>query len=258
MSKATEILKENYTAYPNALMRNYNNLLTKNERHLMIFLWDRLYGYKFPKSELSYSLILKDCKDFPKNNKKLSEAIKGLERKGLLKVFRNYNGNNTKTNKYYIGEKQVLTLEWYGRNFKGWKDGIIELPKELTENEIENEKEQQEKTLFEEITEIELGRDNYVIKNNRKNKNEEIVMTDNELTKPLSEKKYIKELTENEFIEIFPDINLNYHYLWKCYTIDDLKSHLEKKKIEQSEKAKQVVAEKIIEEELVKKLLSIF
>jgi hypothetical protein len=113
MSIRTSILEENYTIYPNELIRNYNNLLSKNERHLMIFLWDRLYGYEYPKNELSYSMILQDCKDFPKNNAKLSMAIKGLERKGLLKVFR----TNRNTNKYYIGEKQYRTLQWYGKNF---------------------------------------------------------------------------------------------------------------------------------------------
>jgi hypothetical protein len=167
MSRATSILGKNYTAYPNELIRNNNNLMTKNERHLMIFLWDRLYGYTYPKHELSYSLILQDCKDFPKNNKKLSEAIQGLERKGLLKVFRTHE----KTNKYYIGEKQYKCLQWYGDNFKGWKNGEIELPQELTdseETEILPENKPQEKTPFEEITEIEVQQEQQRIRPKRR------------------------------------------------------------------------------------------
>ncbi|GHT71158.1 hypothetical protein FACS1894110_23790 [Spirochaetia bacterium] len=149
MSSRTSILEKNWTAYPNELIRNYNNLMTKNERNLMIYLWDRLYGYDYPKHELSYSMILKDCHNFPKNNKKLSETIQGLEKKGLLKVYRKYE----KTNKYFIGEKQYNCLRWYGKFFKGWKAGEeIELPQELIDNEeiemLTNEP--QEETLFEE------------------------------------------------------------------------------------------------------------
>jgi hypothetical protein len=221
MSKRTNILTENYTIYPNELIRNPNNIMTKNERNLMIFLWDRLYGFEYPNNELSYSVIIRHCKDIPKNNAKLSDAIKGLERKGLLKVFR----TTRNTNKYFIGEKQVKILQWYGKNFKGWKDGIIEPPEEITENETENDNEPQEKTLFEEIIECEFI-------DKRKRFIEPIP------TETTNEKMYLYQLTENEFKDSYPDMNIACLTMYRNQTIENFNKTAEsirKRRKEQQE-----------------------
>lgn len=199
MSRATEILTEKYTLYPNDLIRNRNDFMTKNERHLMIFLWDKLNGYKTPNNYLSYSVILRHCKDFPKNNAKLSQAIKSLERKGLLGVFR----ENRNMNKYFIGIKQVRVLQWYGKHFTQWKDGVIESAIESAENEIENTKEekQQEKNIS---TETEKP------------------------IRPLSEKIYLYELTENEFIELYPGLDFSICYsMHRNKTLEQFKKNSE-------------------------------
>jgi len=176
MSKATEILTDKWTAYPNDLIRNRNDFMTKNERHLMIFLWDRLYGYETPNNYLSYSVILRNCKDFPKNNAKLSQAIKSLERKGLLKVFR----ENRFMNKYFIGEQQVRYLKWYGEHFKQWKEGVIESATESIEIETENHNEE----------------------------NQQEIITSTETKKPIGEPTYLRELKESVFLELYPDMDL--------------------------------------------------
>jgi hypothetical protein len=216
MSNRTSILENNWTAYPNELIRNHNKFLTKNERNLMIFLWDRLYGYDYSKNELSYSLILKDCQNFPKNNRKLSEAIQGLEKKGLLKVYRKYE----KTNKYYIGEKQYNRLQWYGKVFKGWKTGEeIELPQELLDNEeteiqtnepqenlleIEPTKKEIKKykdltikernTMFPQYTDCENALPSYILESS----------VEVEIEPPKIEPKKIKDLTIEERNTMFP------------------------------------------------------
>jgi hypothetical protein len=247
MSKATSILEENYTAFPNELIRNRNDIMTKNERHLMIYLWDKLYGYQFPKSELSYSMILQDCKDFPKNNRKLSEAVQGLERKGLLKVFRKHE----KTNKYYIGEKQVKCLQWYGKNFKGWKNGEIDLPQEFTETEKTiQETGLREKTPFEDIVDMEIEQQNKGKNNQRKFINEESI-------KPPDEKQYLYQLSPDEFNRLFPDMDIVFLTMYSTQTIEKFTKTAEgirkrkneiKKQEEQSEKQKQEEIERLDKE----------
>lgn len=112
-------------------------------------------------------------------------AIKSLERKGLLKVFRTYE----KTNKYFIGEKEVNTIKWYGKNFKGWKEGEDQPPLELTENEETESTDENipaEKTPFEEIRDMEIEQDRQRKNYKRKNGYEETRETKN-----FDEKKYL-------------------------------------------------------------------
>ncbi|GHV86977.1 hypothetical protein AGMMS50255_2730 [Spirochaetia bacterium] len=216
MSKAISILETNWTAYPNELIRNYNSFMTRNEQALMIFLWDKLYGYEYQKNDLSYSVILNDCTLIGKNRKTLNETIQGLERKGLLKVFRQFET----INKYYIGERQIQTIKWYGKVFRGWKDGAgIELPPELIDGGATETNEGQEKTLYDELMEAEIEAEK--IRKGMRN-----TYTIPVETLPL-EKRKLETLTDEEFIELFPDMDTMCLGTWGNKTIEQFKIQAE-------------------------------
>jgi hypothetical protein len=246
MSKRTSILENNYTAFPNELIRNRNDFMTRNEQALMIFLWDRLYGYEYPKSEISYSIIIKDCRLISKNRNSINKTIKELERKGLLKVYRKYE----KVNKYFIGEKQYRVIQWYGKNFKGWKQREeIELPPELIDNNETETSENQEKTLFEELAEYELK-----LKTNKVRSGWIDSFGNPVETLPI-EKRKLETLTNDEFIELFPDINTTCLGLCRNQTVEEFKITAEQirarlKSNSEKEKQKEAEIDELAENEM--------
>ena len=212
MKKTKPFEMTNASYIPNQLFDTRCKFITNQQRIFLIYLYRKLYGYGETEKVLSYSVIFNDFPCIIKNKQKFSNMIKDLETKGLIKIKR----GNKKSHTYIIEEEQYNNLVFWSVNNK---DSIIEPPEEITENETENntENEPKEKTLFEEIIECEKQQYSF---QNRYTKRRDIFIEPIP-TETTNEKMYLYQLTENEFKDSYPDMNIACHSMYRNQTIEN-------------------------------------
>ena len=201
MKKTKPFEMTNASYIPNQLFDTRCKFITNQQRIFLIYLYRKLYGYGETEKVLSYSVIFNDFPCIIKNKQKFSNMIKDLETKGLIKIKR----GNKKSHTYIIEEEQYNNLVFWSVNNK---DSIIEPPVEITENETENDNEPKEKTLFEEIIENEFI--------DKRKRFIELIPTET-----TNEKMYLYQLTENEFKDSYPDMNIACLTIYRNQTIEN-------------------------------------